>query len=280
MGVGFVNGAIGGGMKGGVIGAFSAGLFHGIGSTFTKEITPWAFNGNRMSIAGRLAKAAAHGTAAGVTELLRGGKFGHGFVSTAAPELLHPQIGKLPTSPVRILSAALLGGALSHATGGKFANGAVTAAFMWAFNHEGHASESKGSDSTEPDIFDIDAAVKNINKNVVLPFGHRLCATHVGNAIRAGGLNLGNTLSAKDFGPLLEKVGFVEISIEVYEPIAGDVAVIQGFPGDSGRDGHIQMYDGNRWVSDFPQRTFYPGPAYREHQPSYKIYRHPSGESR
>jgi hypothetical protein len=85
-----------------------------------------------------MTKTVAHGTAGGVMQSLQGGKFGHGFVSTAAPELLHPQIGKLPTSPVRILSAVLVGGSVSSATGGKFANGAVTAAFMWAFNHEAH----------------------------------------------------------------------------------------------------------------------------------------------
>jgi RHS repeat-associated protein len=134
---GFVSGSISGGLKGGVIGAFSAGLFHGIGSTFTKEITPWAFNGNTMNLAGRMAKTVAHGTAGGVMQSLQGGKFGHGFVSAAGPELLHPVIGKLPASPVRILSAALVGGSVSSATGGKFASGAVTAAFMWAFNHEG-----------------------------------------------------------------------------------------------------------------------------------------------
>jgi hypothetical protein len=158
MGAGFVNGAIGGGMKGGVIGAFSAGLFHGIGSTFTKEITPWAFNGNRMSIAGRLAKAAAHGTAAGVTELLRGGKFGHGFVSAAGPELLHPEIGKLPGAQLQTLGAALLGGALSHATGGKFANGAATAAFMWAFNHQSGAGKSLSDEQMKANDAAVDAA--------------------------------------------------------------------------------------------------------------------------
>lgn len=138
MGAGFVNGAIGGGMKGGVIGAFSAGLFHGIGSYFQSDHSQWAFNQEtgKMSLAGRMAKIAAHGTAAGITEMLQGGKFGHGFVSAAGPELLHPEIGKLPGAQLQTLGAALLGGALSHATGGKFANGAVTAAFMWAFNHQ------------------------------------------------------------------------------------------------------------------------------------------------
>lgn len=133
---GFVSGSISGGLKGGVIGAFSAGIFHGIGSTFTEKITPWAFNkAGAMNLAGRMAKTVAHGTAGGVMQSLQG-KFGHGFVSAAAPELLHPQIGKLPASPARILSAALVGGSVSSATGGKFASGAVTAAFMWAFNHE------------------------------------------------------------------------------------------------------------------------------------------------
>lgn len=161
---GFVSGSISGGLKGGVIGAFSAGLFHGIGSTFTEKITPWAFTGGSMNLAGRMAKMAAHGTAGGVMQSLQGGKFGHGFVSAAAPELLHPQIGKLPASPVRILSAALVGGSISSATGGKFASGAITAAFMWAFNHESKGSRrcspGKGKPA-EPDAAEL-AFVKSI----------------------------------------------------------------------------------------------------------------------
>jgi hypothetical protein len=66
-------------------------------------------------------------------------------VSAAGPELLHPEIGKLPGAQLQTLGAALLGGALSHATGGKFANGAATAAFMWMFNHGSSRANGDGA---------------------------------------------------------------------------------------------------------------------------------------
>lgn len=54
--------------------------------------------------------------------------------------------------------------------------------------------------------------------------------------------------------------------------VAGDVVVIDGIP--SSPDGHMAMYNGTEWVSDFVQRDLYPGPRYRTSQPSYKVYRY------
>lgn len=33
------------------------------------------------------------------------------------------------------------------------------------------------------------------------------------------------------------------------------------------------MWNGENWVSDFVQKTLYPGSAYRKAKPNYKIYR-------
>lgn len=56
-------------------------------------------------------------------------------------------------------------------------------------------------------------------------------------------------------------------------PQSGDVAVIQPIPGHP--DGHMSMYDGKEWISDFKQlHGLYPSQTYRTAQPSYKIYRH------
>ncbi|KHG49778.1 hypothetical protein T636_A1500 [Enterobacter hormaechei subsp. xiangfangensis] len=35
----------------------------------------------------------------------------------------------------------------------------------------------------------------------------------------------------------------------------------------------MTMYDGTQWISDFVQKSMYPGPGYRKMQPSFKIYR-------
>ncbi|MFN4291480.1 MAG: hypothetical protein ACK4E7_11435 [Permianibacter sp.] len=53
----------------------------------------------------------------------------------------------------RIAVAAAIGGTVSELTGGKFANGAITAAFARAFNDEAHM-ESSSDDSW----FDISIA--------------------------------------------------------------------------------------------------------------------------
>jgi len=33
-------------------------------------------------------------------------------------------------------------------------------------------------------------------------------------------------------------------------------------------------YDGQQWISDFVQRSMYPGPGYRELHPHYELFRH------
>lgn len=56
--------------------------------------------------------------------------------------------------------------------------------------------------------------------------------------------------------------------------IAGDVAIIQPIPGHP--HGHMTMYNGSIWISDFKQYNgLYPGPSYRKHKPVFTIYRYP-----
>ena len=58
-----------------------------------------------------------------------------------------------------------------------------------------------------------------------------------------------------------------------YVPKKGDVAVIQPYPGGD-PNGHIAMYDGQSWVSDFKQRDVWGGPGgYRKNKPTCVIYR-------
>ena len=85
--------------------------------------------------------ALANGVVGGIANELQGGKFGHGFLSAGLSALAKPAIrGAFGTNagnkPYRIAARAALGGAISAATGGKFANGAVTAAFAQAYNEE------------------------------------------------------------------------------------------------------------------------------------------------
>jgi RHS repeat-associated protein len=152
---GFVAGAVTtGSLQGGLIGAFSAGLFYGIGTGF-ENAGNWAKAaegtgvwGTGLSSAGYAAKTLAHGMAGGVMSKLQGGKFGHGFVSAGVTQALSGKIDGIDPSNTgvsakRVIAAALVGGATSAATGGKFANGAITAAFSRAFNDELHFDGKK-----------------------------------------------------------------------------------------------------------------------------------------
>jgi len=84
-----------------------------------------------------------------------------------------------------------------------------------------------------------------------------MCARYVRLAIAAGGINIARTEDAKDYGYALRQAGFTEYS-DASSPRRGDVIVIQPAPGHP--HGHMAIYDGANWISDFTQ-CFYPGQA-------------------
>ena len=70
----------------------------------------------------------------GVTAVLAGGKFGHGFIAAGAGGTVGGKIGDIGGSgtlgpAIRTVARTILGGTISKLTGGKFANGAGAAAF-------------------------------------------------------------------------------------------------------------------------------------------------------
>ncbi len=120
--------------------------------------------------------------------------------------------------------------------------------------------------------FDIDKAVAYLESNL-FPESKGECAKHVRLAILAGGVNIyPNPVPAKDYDSYLIKHGFTEISKEDYTPVKGDIAVIQPYPGGKPY-GHICMFGGEIWLSDFAQRDMWSGPQYREQKPSHKLFR-------
>ena len=88
-----------------------------------------------------LQASAAHGALSGVMSVLNGGKFGHGFASGFVSKYAGEEIDlkkRIPNSKsTRIFTAGIIGGTVSAATGGKFANGAIQSAIQCAFNSEG-----------------------------------------------------------------------------------------------------------------------------------------------
>ena len=85
-----------------------------------------------------------------------------------------------------------------------------------------------------------------------------------------GGIAVGRTVSAKDYGPKLEAAGFYQV-IGSFQK--GDVIVIQAV--GTHVHGHMAIYHGDIWVSDYKQPNgYYPAQAYRDAHTPYKVYRH------
>lgn len=97
------------------------------------------------------------------------------------------------------------------------------------------------------------------------------CAEYTRKAINAGGVDVGRTPHAKDYGPLLHAAGFDDIGADEL-PVVGDVVILQPYAGGN-PSGHMAIFDGQDWYSDFKQRDMWGGPGYRAARPAYKIYR-------
>lgn len=119
-------------------------------------------------------------------------------------------------------------------------------------------------------VWNASAAVEYAKKNAQ-PHSVRKCAEYTRQAIAAGGVNIGNTLHAKNYGPLLERAGFRTIDV-TEQPRTGDVVIIQPYKGGN-LSGHMAIYDGHFWYSDFRQRDIWSGPGYRTLKPAMKVYR-------
>jgi hypothetical protein len=121
--------------------------------------------------------------------------------------------------------------------------------------------------------FDIDRAVNYARQHVHPPFGEGKCAKYTRRAIREGGIDIGITMSAKNYGFNLESGGFVRVHSL---PRKGDVVVMQPWPEATGNSvhGHMAIYDGLKWISDFVQQDIFPNQTYRQHKPPYQIYRY------
>ena len=102
----------------GLWGAFAAGLFWGIGSTFQQM----ASHAGAAAAGGFIGRAVCRKSGgewtrgAGVLSRLRGGNFGNGLWAAGATAALSPQIEQLQGAPARIIASALVGGTVSAAT--------------------------------------------------------------------------------------------------------------------------------------------------------------------
>jgi hypothetical protein len=91
--------------------------------------------------------------------------------------------------------------------------------------------------------------------------------------MEAAGLDTGDrprSGDAGDYGPFLLRHGAQTVPQDSYVPQVGDVVVFD--KTEQHPYGHIEMYDGHQWVSDFMQHSFSP---YRDaaSTPHFTIYR-------
>lgn len=61
------------------------------------------------------------------------------------------------------------------------------------------------------------------------------------------------------------------VATEEYTPQKGDIVVIQNI--DNHPHGHIAIYNGEHWISDFEQRDFGGGQSYRTIKPKHTFFR-------
>lgn len=73
---------------------------------------------------------------------LQGGNFGNAFASAGLLALVMPNVGGIGSRQGRVVVAAMVGGTITAATGGKFANGAMAAAMSYAIS----SAASRGTD--------------------------------------------------------------------------------------------------------------------------------------
>ena len=133
----------------------------------------------------------------------------------------------------------------------------------------GDSAATPASATDAPRAIDVDRAVAHLDANAGDETQHR-CGRFTREAIEAGGVTLERHTYARDYGSSLEGVGFNRVadqsSLGDYAPQRGDVIVFQ--PPAGRTEGHMQMYNGAQWVSDFRQPGanggFYPGRSYRD----------------
>lgn len=126
-----------------------------------------------------------------------------------------------------------------------------------------------------------DKAVAMINANAH-SYSRGLCAMYVRAAIDHGGIpTYGFPGNAYEYPEFLENLDFKQIATHKsrnYKPQKGDIMVFNAKKGH--RSGHIAMYNGKLWVSDFKQiKGMWVADAYKL-DPDWKVFRREDGWGR
>ena len=137
-----MTGTLQGTLKGALFGAISAGVAYGIGhggGLFAKV----------RQYGGSLGKATLHGISRAAISKLQTGSGKGGFLSGFASSILGGVVNNIQTASttLKVAAAAIAGGTASAIGGGKFANGAMSGAFIMLFNDLKGTMLNKARDS-------------------------------------------------------------------------------------------------------------------------------------
>lgn len=117
-------------------------------------------------------------------------------------------------------------------------------------------------------------AVSYLNSHA-MNASHGRCAEYTRKAVEAGGVTLVRHTSARDYGFSLQTVGFITLGQFTGPYEAGDVGMVSPIPHHP--HGHMAMFNGVNWISDFTQlHGWYPGSTYQKLKPVFAIYRYGS----
>jgi len=113
--------------------------------------------------------------------------------------------------------------------------------------------------------YNTEKAVTHVTEHA-LSRSHNCCAWYVMRAMQAGGCPI-PIAPAYAYSTLLPFYGYEEVQTTHYQK--GDIVV---FPHVKGHKwGHIAMWNGHQWMSDFKQKGIIVNKAYRK--VDYKIFR-------
>lgn len=97
-----------------------------------------------------------------------------------------------------------------------------------------------------------------------------MCALYVRKAINAGGIPLWSCGSAWRYTKVLTMLNFREVAVNEERKV-GDIVVFQPIGGR--KHGHIAIWNGRQWVSDFRQRNFIVHSDYTTEGTQWDIFR-------
>ena len=88
-----------------------------------------------------------------------------------------------------------------------------------------------------------------------------LCAMYVRQALETAGCNMwGHPHTAHGYNEFLKSLDFTRMDTKNYSPEKGDIVVFSAVKGHP--YGHIAIWNGRQWVSDFRQKNLYVAGAY------------------